>query len=82
MLTKKLIGWNGNFTSTYEATDMAWNGDAYECYLCHRDFNSLRGLNQHLASPARKFSVCVANMFGALFYYSTQDGASENTDVS
>lgn len=40
--------------SMFIATEMAWNSraSAYECYLCHRHFKSLFGLNQHLASPA------------------------------
>lgn len=52
LISKKLIGWTGS--SQYEASDRAWNGYAYECYLCHRDFSQLRGLNQHLNSPTRK----------------------------
>jgi len=45
---------------TYYATAFSWNGFAYECYLCHKDYSSLRSLNQHLASPAheRKFYIC------------------------
>ncbi|KAI0352478.1 hypothetical protein OH77DRAFT_1409060 [Trametes cingulata] len=34
------------------ATERAWNGTHYECYLCHRGFRSLVALNQHLKSPA------------------------------
>jgi hypothetical protein len=30
----------------------AWNGDAYECFLCHRTFRLLPALNAHLQSPA------------------------------
>ncbi|KAI1791414.1 hypothetical protein LXA43DRAFT_428146 [Ganoderma leucocontextum] len=33
------------------ATDRAWNGSAYECYLCHKAFRSLTALNAHLGSP-------------------------------
>lgn len=33
------------------ATPAAWNGQAYECYLCHSTFRALNALNQHLASP-------------------------------
>ncbi|KAK0500770.1 hypothetical protein EDD18DRAFT_1145785 [Armillaria luteobubalina] len=35
----------------YSANENAWNGYAYECYLCHKTAQSLRALNQHLASP-------------------------------
>ncbi|KAJ7622137.1 hypothetical protein FB45DRAFT_838338 [Roridomyces roridus] len=38
-------------TTTYMATSAAWNGSVYGCYLCHRGYRTLAGLNQHLASP-------------------------------
>jgi rubredoxin len=38
--------------STYVATEASFNGSAYECYLCHKSFRTLRGLNGHLNSPA------------------------------
>ncbi|KAG8699116.1 hypothetical protein FRC08_005496 [Ceratobasidium sp. 394] len=38
-------------TESYQATQRAWNGQNYECYLCHKEFRSLNALNQHLASP-------------------------------
>lgn len=52
LISKNLIGWTGS--AQYEASDRAWNGAAYECYLCHRAFNLLAGLNQHLNSPKRE----------------------------
>ncbi|KAK7470472.1 hypothetical protein VKT23_001898 [Stygiomarasmius scandens] len=36
----------------YVVTQLAFNGKAYECYLCHRQCRTLRGLNDHLNSPA------------------------------
>ncbi|TBU45967.1 hypothetical protein BD309DRAFT_955099 [Dichomitus squalens] len=33
------------------ATERAWNGWAYECYVCHKTFSSLTALNAHLGSP-------------------------------
>lgn len=33
------------------ATERSWNGDAYECVLCHKTFRALDDLNRHLASP-------------------------------
>ncbi|KAI2602819.1 hypothetical protein GGR54DRAFT_463087 [Hypoxylon sp. NC1633] len=51
-ITKKLIGWHGS--PTYEATERTWNGQAFECYFCHRNFNHLSSLNQHLSSPAHQ----------------------------
>lgn len=51
-ISKRLLGWRGS--SRYAASSASWNGDAFECVLCHREFNSLYGLNQHLNSPVRK----------------------------
>jgi Zinc-finger of C2H2 type len=36
------------------ATSAAWNGHAFECYFCDREFRSLRSLNQHLQSPVHE----------------------------
>ncbi|OJA21526.1 hypothetical protein AZE42_01803 [Rhizopogon vesiculosus] len=36
---------------TYYATEHAFNGTAYECYLCHRTFRTSRALNTHVSSP-------------------------------
>lgn len=39
---------------TYSATDGAWNWYASECYFCHRCFNRIHSLNQHLNSPVHQ----------------------------
>ncbi|KAI1143144.1 hypothetical protein F5Y05DRAFT_143730 [Hypoxylon sp. FL0543] len=49
VISKKLIGWHGS--PTFEASSSTWNGRFYECYLCHNNFTTLNGLNQHLNSP-------------------------------
>ena len=36
------------------ATDLSWNGVAYECFVCHATFRNLAGLNQHLQSPTHR----------------------------
>ncbi|KAF9018080.1 hypothetical protein BDZ89DRAFT_1074210 [Hymenopellis radicata] len=41
----------------YSANTSAWNGCAYECYLCHSTYSSLRALNQHLASPKHQQKI-------------------------
>ncbi|KAJ8496577.1 hypothetical protein ONZ51_g1017 [Trametes cubensis] len=48
------------------ATEYAWNGSAYECYLCHRTFRTLPALNQHLRSPTHddKMYRCPHNLYG------------------
>lgn len=51
LISKKLL--TGPANSTYEATGRTWNPrtKAYECYFCHRPFQTLVALNQHLQSP-------------------------------
>ncbi|KAF9807915.1 hypothetical protein IEO21_08032 [Rhodonia placenta] len=34
------------------ATSLSFNGQNYECFLCHREYKTLDRLNQHLSSPA------------------------------
>jgi len=36
------------------ATERAWNGYSYQCYLCTRQFSTLGGLNNHIKSPAHE----------------------------
>ncbi|KAL5342499.1 hypothetical protein BJX70DRAFT_410019 [Aspergillus crustosus] len=57
MITHKQIGWKEEENATYAANSNAWNGSGYECYLCHRTFSKITGLNQHLNSPAHKQQV-------------------------
>ncbi|KAK7954966.1 hypothetical protein PG996_015773 [Apiospora saccharicola] len=54
VFTKNLIGYRGS--SQYEANDQSYNPclGRYECYLCHRLFGLLSGLNQHLNSPTHQ----------------------------
>ncbi|KAI1631316.1 hypothetical protein F4809DRAFT_177822 [Biscogniauxia mediterranea] len=54
VMTKNLIDWPGS--TQYEANDRSynWARSGWECYLCHRLFNNLRGLNQHLNSPTHQ----------------------------
>ncbi|KAJ8126328.1 hypothetical protein O1611_g7310 [Lasiodiplodia mahajangana] len=52
VIANKLLEWEGS--THYEATGRAWNGHYFECYLCHRLFDTLKALNQHLQSPARE----------------------------
>ena len=43
--------------TTCIATGASWNGQTYECVVCHKDFGTLRDLNQHLASPRHQAKV-------------------------
>ncbi|KAK6449405.1 hypothetical protein FP744_10005655 [Trichoderma asperellum] len=35
VITNKQIQWRDEESSTYEANHLAYNGDAWECYICH-----------------------------------------------
>lgn len=57
LITNKQIEWHREQTSEYEVTDQAYNGNAWECYLCHRQFQMRHALTQHLNSPVHKQQV-------------------------
>ncbi|KZV81211.1 hypothetical protein EXIGLDRAFT_844792 [Exidia glandulosa HHB12029] len=42
---------NGGAPAQYIVTERAWNGHAWECYLCHAEKRSRQALNAHLNSP-------------------------------
>jgi Zinc-finger of C2H2 type len=46
-------------TTVTLATERSWNAlsMAYECFLCHKTFNSLPWLNQHLQSPVHQDKI-------------------------
>ena len=56
-MSKKMIGWTKTVGTEYEATERSWDGQAFECYLCQREFKQLTSLNQHLKSSTRKYSI-------------------------
>lgn len=58
--TQNLIGWHGETNVQTIATDRSWNGQAFECFLCDKEFRQLSHLNQHLSSPAhaQKYYHC------------------------
>ncbi|KAI0920684.1 hypothetical protein AcV5_010359 [Taiwanofungus camphoratus] len=45
-------GYAGPTVTKMWATERAWNGNKYECFLCHREYRTLSALNQHLGSAA------------------------------
>ncbi|KAF9055761.1 hypothetical protein BJ165DRAFT_1428551 [Panaeolus papilionaceus] len=65
----RLIGSGNSSDITYSANHNAWNGYAFECYLCNSEFRHLSGLNQHLNSPrhAQKIYVCRGPECGSRF---------------
>ncbi|KAF9513509.1 hypothetical protein BS47DRAFT_1372502 [Hydnum rufescens UP504] len=44
-------------STTYRATERSYNGRAYECYLCNKEFNTLPALNAHLNSPRHQDKI-------------------------
>ncbi|EPE24819.1 C2H2 and C2HC zinc finger [Glarea lozoyensis ATCC 20868] len=58
VITKPMITMPGyENASNMVATEHAWNGDGYECYLCHREFDRLSGLNNHMRSPVHEQKI-------------------------
>lgn len=55
--TLQQLEWYEEDTSNYSATDQAFNGSSWQCYLCTSCFRSRQGLNQHLNSPVHKQNV-------------------------
>jgi len=73
----RLIGGPGGYEAPTNpsswATKLSWNGMAYECFLCHSEFDTLNSLNQHLQSPAHVERIyrcpnrdCPRSEFGTL----------------
>ncbi|KAK2811853.1 hypothetical protein FQN50_001891 [Emmonsiellopsis sp. PD_5] len=56
-ITNNLIGWRDEENATYQATNRAFNGTYWECYICHKKFNTIGSLNAHLNSPTHKQKV-------------------------
>ncbi|CZR68985.1 related to zinc finger protein [Phialocephala subalpina] len=54
VITKMLLTYPDSSNTTYIATDRSWNGRAYQCYLCSRQFASLPSLNNHMKSPVHE----------------------------
>ncbi|KAI9051551.1 hypothetical protein LZ554_004597 [Drepanopeziza brunnea f. sp. 'monogermtubi'] len=57
VITRPMLTMPGYENVETVATERAWNGSAYACYLCTRKFASLRALNSHLSSPAHEEKV-------------------------
>ncbi|PMD41398.1 hypothetical protein L207DRAFT_457845 [Hyaloscypha variabilis F] len=54
IITRPMLTLPGYSNVETFATDRSWNGRAYECYLCNREFTSLNGLNNHIKSPVHE----------------------------
>ncbi|PSR77478.1 hypothetical protein PHLCEN_2v7909 [Hermanssonia centrifuga] len=67
---------------TTRANERSWNGDAYECILCHRTFRSLSALNAHLNSPAHadKIFRCPRGFSGCGSEFKTLSGLMQHVE--
>ncbi|KAJ7264778.1 hypothetical protein C8J57DRAFT_407549 [Mycena rebaudengoi] len=78
--SRLLTGGSGGDTVRYYATAAAWNGAAYECYLCHRGYRSLPALNQHLASPAHEDKIYVCPLSTCRAHFPTLSGLCQHIE--
>ncbi|PYI34658.1 hypothetical protein BP00DRAFT_364355 [Aspergillus indologenus CBS 114.80] len=53
-ITNKLLEWHAGDSGEYMVSQNAYNGIAWECYMCHKQFRTPSALNQHLNSPTHK----------------------------
>lgn len=53
-ITERLIGWHDSSLSAEWDPNSAWNGQGYDCYICHRSFSTPHGLRQHITSPVHQ----------------------------
>jgi hypothetical protein len=56
-ITNKQIEWLEEWSVEYKASNQAFNGQSWECYLCHKNFKAMMDLNKHLNSPTHKEKV-------------------------
>ncbi|KAB5595390.1 Zinc finger protein [Ceratobasidium theobromae] len=66
------------------ATERAWNEDTgnYECYFCHKEYETLARLNQHLASPAHERPIyhCPKLGHGCQAKFKTMSGLCQHVE--
>ena len=55
-ITRKEID-HDNLCIRYTANHRAYNGCAWECYMCHSEFSTVEQLNNHLNSPVHKEKI-------------------------
>lgn len=64
----------------YIATRGSWNGHAYECVLCHREFRQLDDLNKHLASPRHQSKSYRCPNISCGVHFSTLSGLCQHIE--
>ncbi|KAF2872157.1 putative zinc finger protein [Massariosphaeria phaeospora] len=50
LITIRQFDHSPDANSRISVSDRCWNGQFYECYLCHREFGSMQALDQHVNS--------------------------------
>ncbi|KAF8899322.1 hypothetical protein BD779DRAFT_1617033 [Infundibulicybe gibba] len=70
----------GSSDVNYSATEVAWNGYNYECYLCHNTYRTLSALNQHLASPRHQAKIYICPLSTCKLRYSTLSGLCQHIE--
>lgn len=80
--SRLLTSSNGPVQQTVWATDLSWNGYAYECVICHRTFGSLGALNAHLQSPAHADAIyrCPPSYGGCNMEFRTVSGLLQHVE--
>lgn len=64
----------------YWATDLSFNGRAYECFLCHNQFRTLHSLNAHLQSPRHLSHIYHCPMKGCNIEYSVLSALCQHVE--
>lgn len=79
--TKMIEALNAPITEIW-ATSQSWNGKAFECILCHREFTDLTRLNQHLHSPAHENTkyLCPPAWNGCKTQFKTLSGLMQHVE--
>ncbi|CAL1698640.1 unnamed protein product [Somion occarium] len=78
----KLIGYSSSSVTKTWATDRSWNGDGFECFLCHKEFKKLSGLNMHLKGPAHEQDIykCPPDWEGCRAEFKTLSGLMQHVE--
>ena len=75
------LGWNEPpAPSRTWATGRSWNGAAYECFLCHSTYRTLKHLNQHLRGPRHVVKIYRCPKSDCRVEFSTLSGLCQHVE--
>ncbi|EKM52221.1 uncharacterized protein PHACADRAFT_260449 [Phanerochaete carnosa HHB-10118-sp] len=83
-----LLGSDGEYTTPSAAhvwaTNDSWNGSAFECVVCHKTFQRLAHLNDHLQSPAHADEIykCPAAYGGCAAQFGTLSALVQHVEIA